>query len=101
MASMNGISSGNLLQTLMNQADSVSSAKAARSNPAGSTVTAGTMTAQDSAQVSTTASALLQTAGNDDVRAEKVQSIQAAINNGTYSVSSSAVADKLMQHLLR
>ncbi len=53
----------------------------------------------DSTQLSTTARLVQQNAGAADVRYEKVASIKAAIDGGTYSVAASAVADKLMQSM--
>ncbi|AXC10416.1 hypothetical protein ACPOL_1065 [Acidisarcina polymorpha] len=46
--------------------------------------------------------ALLASASSSlpDVRSEKVASIQEALANGSYSVSSTDVADKLIDHLL-
>ncbi|WP_419806643.1 flagellar biosynthesis anti-sigma factor FlgM [Terriglobus sp.] len=95
MSYTSGVTSSPLLQTLLTQADSVGQPKAGRTN------TAGITAAQDSAQLSTVASALQQTTAEDPARAEKVRSVQAAIANGTYDVSASAVADKLMQSLLQ
>jgi negative regulator of flagellin synthesis FlgM len=46
--------------------------------------------------VSSTAGALAQVSGESDVRQDKVAQLQAAISNGTYNVSSSDVADKLI-----
>jgi negative regulator of flagellin synthesis FlgM len=39
--------------------------------------------------------------GSDDVRTEKVAALQQSIAAGTYNVSSSAVADKLISSLLQ
>jgi len=50
--------------------------------------------------VSTAAGALAQVSGQDDVRHERVAALQAAIQSGTYNVSSSAVADKLIDSML-
>lgn len=47
---------------------------------------------------STQLAAALQT---DDVRTDKVASIRAAVANGTYNVEPTAVADKLIDHILR
>lgn len=51
-------------------------------------------------KVSTTAGALAQITGQSDVRTEKVAQLQAAIASGTYNVSSSDVADKLIDSML-
>ena len=50
--------------------------------------------------VSTTAGALAQVSGGDDVRNEKVAQLRAAIQSGTYNVSSSDVADKMIDSML-
>jgi len=54
----------------------------------------------DQAHLSGAASLISHAASLSDVRAEKVQSIQAAIANGSYSISSSDVAQSLMNHML-
>ena len=54
----------------------------------------------DQSALSLTASALSSASADSDVRMDKVQQLQAAIANGTYNVSSSAVADKLIQSML-
>ena len=54
----------------------------------------------DRATLSSAASEVAQSAGDDGVRAEKVSSIQAAVASGTYSVPASAVASKLVDAML-
>lgn len=56
----------------------------------------------DKAQLSVAASQLAQTAmaPGSDVRLDKVASIQSAIQAGTYNVSASEVAKKLLQSLV-
>jgi len=66
----------------------------AAANPSTSAVSA------DQAHLSGAASLISHAASLSDVRAEKVQSVQAAIANGSYSVSSSDVARSLMDHML-
>jgi len=53
----------------------------------------------DQADLSSTGLAAAQSASSD-VRMEKVQSVRSAIDAGTYQVSASQVADKIMQGLL-
>lgn len=59
----------------------------------------------DQASLSATSNAIAQalsTPGADsDVRTEKIAALQQAIASGTYNVSSSDVADKLIQSLLK
>jgi negative regulator of flagellin synthesis FlgM len=54
----------------------------------------------DQTVVSSTGDAMLQAMGTSDVRSDKVASLQAAIATGTYNVSSSDVADKLIDSML-
>lgn len=54
----------------------------------------------DRADLSAAASLSSHAASLPDVRAEKVQSIQAAIAAGNYNVSSSDVAQSLIGHIL-
>ena len=53
----------------------------------------------DQTHLSGAASLASHTASLPDVRADKVQSVQAAIASGSYSVSSSDVAASLIQHM--
>jgi negative regulator of flagellin synthesis FlgM len=55
----------------------------------------------DKASLSSTAGVVAQALAGSDVRAEKVAALQQSIAAGTYSVSSSDVADKLMSALLK
>ena len=55
----------------------------------------------DAAVISNASSALAEAMKTDDVRTEKVAAIKAAIENGTYNVEPAAVADKLIDHLLK
>ncbi len=54
----------------------------------------------DATSLTATAGLLSQQVNGDDVRADKVASLQAAIAAGTYNVPSSAVADKLIESML-
>jgi len=56
--------------------------------------------AVDQAVISSTSGLLSQALSGSDVRLEKVLPLQAAISAGTYNVSSSDVADKLISSLL-
>lgn len=77
-------------------------------NPAPATSNATTSQSQavvpnggktDQADLSSTGLAAAQSASSD-VRMEKVQSVRSAIDAGTYQVSATDVADKVMQSLL-
>jgi len=54
----------------------------------------------DQTVVSSTGDAMLQAMGTSDTRTDKVASLQAAIANGTYNVSSSDIASKLINSML-
>lgn len=67
-------------------------AKTAEARPAG-------RTDADETKLSSTGGLIAQALGGSDVRTAKVEALQKAIANGSYSVSSSDVADKLIQTL--
>lgn len=54
----------------------------------------------DQAHLSTTGGLISRALENSDVRMEKVQALQQAIASGSYHVSSSDVADKLIKTLM-
>jgi negative regulator of flagellin synthesis FlgM len=54
----------------------------------------------DQANLSSTGGLVAQALEGSDIRATKVASLQQAIATGTYNVSSSDVADKIIQSLL-
>jgi negative regulator of flagellin synthesis FlgM len=54
----------------------------------------------DEAALSSTGDLVFQSLGASDTRTAKVSSLQEAIAAGTYTVSSSDVADKIIQSLL-
>ncbi len=56
--------------------------------------------AQDAAALSGTGSMLAAAATGEDVRTEKVEALKAAINNDTYNVAASDVADKLIRNMM-
>lgn len=62
---------------------------------------AASVSTSDQTSLSTASTLLAQALQTPDVRTEKVASLQAAISAGTYQVSSSDVADKLIDSLLR
>ena len=63
-------------------------------------VLASASVSADQAHLSGAASLAVHAASLSDVRQDKVESIRAAIADGTYHVSSSDVAQSLMDHLL-
>ena len=54
----------------------------------------------DQTSLSSTASVLATALSGSDVRLDKVAALQQAISSGTYNVSASDVADKMIQSLL-
>ena len=69
-------------------------AKAAEAKPAGRTET-------DATTLSPTGELISQALGGSDVRSSKVEALQKAIADGSYNVSSSDVAGKIMDSLLK
>jgi flagellar biosynthesis anti-sigma factor FlgM len=74
----------------------------AQATPAarGNTSPASGALGSDHATLSSAGSEVLQSAGEDGVRMEKVTGIQAALQAGTYSVSPVAVASKMVEAML-
>jgi negative regulator of flagellin synthesis FlgM len=60
----------------------------------------GTVSGPDEAKLSTTASVVAQAFLGSDVRTTKVAALQQSIAAGSYTVSLSDIADKLMNSLL-
>jgi len=54
----------------------------------------------DQTVVSSTGDAMLQAMGTSDVRTDKVASLQSSIANGTYNISSSDIATRLLSSML-
>jgi negative regulator of flagellin synthesis FlgM len=75
------------------------SAPVAASGKGGSTA-APEGTGTDTAQVSSVATQVAQSANASDVRLDKVASIQAALQAGTYQVPASAVAQSVIGAML-
>jgi len=61
----------------------------------------GAQGANQAVRVSGSASAMALASADSDVRTDKVAKLQAAIAAGTYKVSSSDVADSLMNSMLK
>jgi flagellar biosynthesis anti-sigma factor FlgM len=97
------VTSGNALQARVNVDTGLSSAAvgrpaeiAAGASAAGSS---GAVEGRDKAQLSG-AAGLAAASAEPGVREAKVAALQQTIAAGTYSVPTSAVADKLIEHLL-
>ena len=78
-----------------------STQETATTTPATSASAAPTAQKADQASLSATSSVISQALSSDDVRTEKVAALQQAIAAGSYNVSSSDVADKLIQSVLK
>ncbi len=98
MSYTDGISNTQLLLTTLDSTERTSEAKTHTANSA----SADGASIADSATSThlSGAGTLLATAGADGVRTEKVAALKSAIDSGTYNVPGSAVADKLITHLL-
>ena len=64
------------------------------------TTSAGSTNQTDQAKLSPASEMIAQAMGDSDVRLSKVEALQKAIADGTYSVPSSDVAGKIIQSLL-
>jgi negative regulator of flagellin synthesis FlgM len=105
---MNGIGSPQQSQQVPSAVESAatsSAGRAARTEAATVSLAASggiiNSTPVDDAKVSTLAGVITQGLSGSDVRTEKVAALQQAIAAGTYSVSSSDVAEKVIGSLLR
>ena len=84
------------LRSLLGANPTVSSAPQGK----GGTTSAGSGFDNDRATFSSAASEVSQGASADNVRADKVASVQAALAAGTYNVTASAVASKVIDSML-
>jgi negative regulator of flagellin synthesis FlgM len=99
MTTTNGIGSSPLTGNLIDKAERSTGAEKSTKLAENATRTPGTTL--DAASLSGAGSLLAAAAANtDDVRTEKVEALKAAINNGTYNVPASDVADKLIRNML-
>jgi negative regulator of flagellin synthesis FlgM len=107
---MNGIGSPQQFQQVPNAAEPAASsasqtARTAASEAAAASITgsgvSGNAAPVDQAKLSPAAEMITQMLSGSDVRTGKVAALQQAIAAGTYSVSSSDVADKVISSLLR
>jgi flagellar biosynthesis anti-sigma factor FlgM len=84
------------LRSLLGVNPTVSSAPQGK----GSTSAAGTSFDSDRATFSSAASEVSQSASAENVRADKVAAVSAALATGTYSVPASAVASRVIDSML-
>ncbi len=73
---------------------------AAPQSKSGATTAGGSALGSDRATLSSAGSEVAQTASDSTVRMDKVASIQAALASGSYDVSASAVASKVVDSML-
>ncbi|MGD0680587.1 MAG: flagellar biosynthesis anti-sigma factor FlgM [Terracidiphilus sp.] len=73
---------------------------ATTTQPKSGSTTGGSALSSDQATFSSAGSEVSQTAGDAGVRMDKVASIQAALAAGTYNVSASDVASKVVDSML-
>ena len=94
------------LNTVFGQSTQVSSTDADTLSPTGTNQNTipdtgnQSLLSMDQTVVSSSGGAMLQAMGTSDARTDKVASLQAAIANGTYNVSSSDIASKLINSML-
>ena len=101
MSHTHGITNTQSQHAALDAADRTANAKSTTLSTA-ATTTASSPSAQTSASTTNLSGAgtLLATANANDVRGDKVAALKSAIDSGTYNVPASAVADKLITHLL-
>ncbi len=85
------------LKSLLGVNQPVQSTPSTRSNAAS---TSSSALGSDHATLSSAASGVLQSAGEDGVRMDKVAGIQAALASGSYNVPPAAVASKMVDSML-
>lgn len=99
MTQMNGIGSSASTNGLVDRAERASQTD--KQSRLASVYAAKTQSSQDVASFSGAGSVLATASTNaDDVRADRVASLKAAVDSGNYHVSASAVADKLLSSML-
>jgi negative regulator of flagellin synthesis FlgM len=95
----------NNVSTQRSEANTVSSASESKAVSQAATAAANTKAANtkaaDHANISSASGAISAALNASDVRQDKVGPIKAAIDAGTYSVPSSAVADKVISSLIK
>ena len=102
MAALDGISTLQTTLSSLNVSDAQAAAAAQSKTKAATEAqtSAAQATTQDRTSLSAAGGLAAQGADNSDVRLGKVAELRTAINNGTYNVPASAVADKIVEGLL-
>ncbi len=90
----------NHLDGLKSLLDVASATPTAAQQPRGGAAASATTLGSDQVTFSSAASEAAQAAGDSGVRMDKVAAIQAALAAGTYNVSASAVASKVVDSML-
>ncbi len=104
MSYTNGVGGSQQTYNTGDLAGTSKTAASAKPDTAAQTATTGTAAngfASDQANLSTAGALVAQAISASDVRTDKVASLQQSIAAGTYNVSSSDVADKLIGALLK
>ncbi len=99
MSYSNAISSTQPIQTPITTSATKAETSTAASTDQGAAK--GSIAEGDRTSLSTSSTHLVAALTTSDVRADKVASLQQAIASGSYNVSSSAIADKLLTSLLK
>jgi negative regulator of flagellin synthesis FlgM len=95
---MDGINSLHKMLGALQTSDSASVNTAAKASAAASPIAGSSA---DSAKLSAAGGMASQATDTSDVRMDKVAALQQAIASGSYSIPASAVADKMVESLLK
>jgi negative regulator of flagellin synthesis FlgM len=101
MSYTNSIGSANQLSTPMTTATTAPWSSTNIGTKSGNSASETNGLSDDQTSFSAAASLIGQPQGGSDVRSERVSALQQAISAGTYNISASDVADKLIQTLAR
>ena len=101
MSYTNSIGSPHQLSTPMTTAATAPWSSASISTKSENSATDTNNISDDQTSFSAAASLIAQPPDGSDVRSERVSALQQAISDGTYNVSASDLADKLIQTLVR
>jgi flagellar biosynthesis anti-sigma factor FlgM len=98
-ASVGATLAGNLVDTNLRSAGTGKLSQSGAAPTKTPYAATGSSPAQDATRLSGLGS-LLAAASTDDVRTDRVDALRAAIHAGTYSVSATNVADKILRNML-